>query len=124
MLKSFQTIIISSILLISFSLFAQEKVDTFIIRMFSNRVVILSPENVGKEVTVIIENNTISKLIGKIVNQKNEIILSISVLGNNSSNYVLRAVENDKYFFIPLSPSFQEVPLIIGARPYEIPPKS
>ena len=72
---------------------------------------------------VIIENKTLVRLIGRIVI-------------NNKSNIAITAVDSDKYqrimvnlrkgdliHFVPLSPSFQEVELIVGNKIYEIPPK-
>jgi hypothetical protein len=58
------------------------------------------------------------------------------IMVNNKTNAGFTAVESDKYqrimvnlkkgdllHFIPLSPSFQEVELIVGNKTYEIPPK-
>jgi hypothetical protein len=103
--------------------FSEEKVDLFIIKMFSGRVVVLSPRKMGSSLRLIIENRTLSKLIGKITNQDEKILSSVAIDPNKAKAVNLSINKGDQFFFIPLSPAFQEVPLKIGSKPYEIPPK-
>lgn len=91
--------------------------------MFSDRVVVLSPDKMGETLSVIIENQTLSKLIGKISNQNEKILSSVSIPANKTRSFSLSVNKSDQFFFTPLSPAFQEVPLILGSQPYEIPPK-
>ena len=103
--------------------FSEEKVDLFIIKMFSERVVVLSPGKMESTLRVIIENRTLSKLIGKITNQDDKILSNVAIDPNKARSVSLSINKGDQFFFIPLSPAFQEVPLKIGSKPYEIPPK-
>ena len=91
--------------------------------MFSDRVVVLSPGKMEKTLSVIIENRTLTKLIGKITDQHEKILSNVAIEANKTKSFSLKANQTDHFFFIPLSPAFQEVPLKIGSKPYEIPPK-
>ena len=109
--------------LLNSSVYCAEKVDSFIVKFYSRKVIVLSPENLGETVSVIIENRTLTKLYGKIVNQDNKTISNLAIESSSFRSENLSVKRRDKLFFIPLSPAFQAVPLIIGADPYEIPPK-
>ncbi|MDO9182901.1 MAG: hypothetical protein Q7U04_10865 [Bacteriovorax sp.] len=95
----------------------------FVVTAYDDRFRIISPEKFRSPMEVIIENKTLTRLIGK-------------VLVNNKINAGFTSIETDKYqrvmvnlkkgdllSFVPLSPSFQEVELIVGNKTYEIPPK-
>jgi hypothetical protein len=95
----------------------------FVVTGYDDRFRVISPEKFRSPMEVIVENKTLVRMIGKI-------------MVNNKTNAGFTAVESDKYqrimvnlkkgdllHFIPLSPSFQEVELIVGNKTYEIPPK-
>lgn len=115
-------ILVFLLLLLSCTLNAEEKVDSFIIRFYSKKVVVLSPRQVNQHLSLIIENKTMSKLICQIHDDKESIRDSFTVTANSTLSRPLSMRENDKLSFITLSPAFQAVPLIVGSRPYEVPP--
>lgn len=102
---------------------AIESSNGFVVTGYDDRFRIISPEKFRSPMEVIVENKTLVRLIGK-------------VTVNNKINVGFTAVDSDKYqrimvnlkkgdllHFVPLSPSFQEVELIVGNKIYEIPPK-
>ncbi|MFZ8932393.1 MAG: hypothetical protein ACO20H_11030 [Bacteriovoracaceae bacterium] len=108
--------------LVSFNSEAVEKVDSFVIRFFSKKVVVLSPNAVNKHLSLIVENKTLSKLICQIHDGQDDIRDSFTVSANTTLSRPLNMKENDRLSFITLSPAFQAVPLIVGSEPYEVPP--
>lgn len=105
------------------SIFAIESSNGFVVTAYDDRFRVISPEKFRNPMEVIIENKTLVRLVGK-------------VLINHKTNAGFSSVESDKYHrimvnlkkgdllhFIPLTPSFQEVELIVGNKTYEIPPK-
>lgn len=114
------------LLLASFSycsVYAIESSNGFLVTAYDDRFRIISPEKFRSPMEVIIENKTLVRLVGKVV-------------VNNKTNIGFSAVDSDKYqrimvnlkkgdllHFVPLSPAFQEVELIVGNKTYEIPPK-
>lgn len=102
---------------------AIESLNGFLVTGHDDRFRVISPDKFKSPMEVIVENKTLVRLIGK-------------VMVNNKTNAGFASVESDKYqrimvpikkgdvlHFIPLSPAFQEVELIVGNKTYEIPPK-
>ncbi|GEM_PF-432950 len=96
---------------------------TFIIQIFGDRVKVVSPKAYSKEISVIIENKSLEKQIGKLINTKGETLSFVVVPPNDSISKKLSVVQGNKVIFIPLSPPFQEIELIEGKESYEIPPR-
>ena len=103
--------------------FAIESSNGFVVSAYDDRFRVISPEKFRSPMEVIVENKTLVRLIGK-------------VIINNKTNAGYTSIETDKYqrimvnlkkgdllHFVPLSPAFQEVELIVGNKTYEIPPK-
>lgn len=101
-----------------------EKSDAFVITMTTESVKVISPQKYDQEITVIIKNNTLSKIYGKLVNFKGDNIKFFSIPSQGFSSYELLLEKNVRAFFVPLSPAFQEFELKLGSKPYEIPPKT
>ncbi len=102
---------------------AIESSNGFLLTSYDDRFRVVSPEKFTNPMEVIIENKTLVRLVGKLI-------------VNNKTNAGFASIESDKYqrimvnlkkgdllHFIPLSPAFQEVELIVGNKIYEIPPK-
>jgi hypothetical protein len=100
-----------------------ESSNGFVITAFDSNFKVISPEKFRTPMEVIVENKTLVRLIGKVV-----------INGKGSTGYT--SIESDKYqrvmvnlkkgdllHFVPLSPAFQEVELIVGNKSYEIPSK-
>ncbi len=98
-----------------------EQVDSFIIRFHPHKVIVLSPRHINANLSVIVENKTLSKIFAQIITKEEKIIYSFTIRPNGNISMPLKISKSDEIFLMPLSPAFQAVPLKIGSRPYEIP---
>lgn len=113
------------ILLILFSstVHSLEKSEAFIVTAFTDKFKVLSPAKKTDKVSVIIENKTLVKLIGEVVTDKGTLRKLVTIKPGKYKSIELKFYKNTKYYFIPLSPSFQKVILDFGKKAYEIPSK-
>jgi hypothetical protein len=110
------------IFMMSFPLYADVKTDGFIIQIKDRSILVFSPEKTRKIFSVLIENQSLSNQIGKImVGNKN--LTFISVPSKKSEAVEIKNEGASSVMFVPLSPSSQEVPLQFGKKSYEIPSK-
>ncbi len=103
--------------------FSFEKSDAFIVTAFTNKFKVLSPVKKSKKVSVIIENKTLVKLIGEVATDSGSLRKIVTIKPGKYKSIELEFHKNTKYYFIPLSPSFQKVILDFGKKAYEIPSK-
>lgn len=109
--------------LISFGALAIESSNGFLVTALDDRFRVVSPEKFKSPMEVIIENKTLVRLIGKVV-INNKVNASFTSIDSDKYQRVMVNIKKgDLLHFIPLSPSFQEVELIVGNKIYEIPPK-
>ena len=102
---------------------AIESSTGFVVSAYDDRFRVISPEKFRSPMEVIVENKTLVRLIGKlIVNNKTNIGFA-SIESDKYQRIMVNLKKGDLLHFIPLSPSFQEVELIVGNKSYEIPPK-
>ena len=111
------------VLLWSVNLWSIETFDGFLVTAFDDRFKVVSPEKFKENMEVVVENKTLTRLIGKFVLNNTKIIgfVSIGPEKYQKTNVILK--KSDILHFYPLSPAFQEVELIVGNKNYEIPPK-
>ncbi len=119
-MKSIITIFILSAL--SFSCFGIESLDGFLVQAFDQKFKIISPQKFKNKMEVIVENKTLTKLVGKISINKKEQPIFFSVMPEQYEKKIIELKKGDVLHFVPLSPPFQEVELIVGNKNYEIPP--
>jgi hypothetical protein len=117
------TLLFCFILFHSGNVSSYERPDAFIVKVYDERVRVLSPKSYDKRLAVIIENKTLSLLKGKIQTHLGEDLTFISVGPGKSQSINVKRIKTDRLFFIPLSPPLQKVELKIGNKPYEIPPR-
>ncbi len=109
------------VLLLPVLVFAMNaKPNTFIVSMMDRRVQIISPEKISATFTVIVENKSLSKLIGKFSTPEGA-LKYISIESGATETIEIVHKIGTQIFFVPLSPAFQEVELIVGKKEYEIP---
>jgi hypothetical protein len=120
----FKSLMLSLILFqVSTKAFAIETLDGFLVSAYDDRFRVVSPTKFKASMEVIVENKTLVRLIGKlIVNSKNTVSY-FSVEPEKFQKTIIKLKKGDVLHFIPMSPSFQEVELIIGNKTYEIPPR-
>lgn len=109
--------------LVGFYVRAEVSGTGFIVTALDDRFRVNAPNTYKPTMEVVVENKTLSKLIGKVtVNFKNQ-VKYISIGPEKYQKVLLQLNKGDQVHFVPLSPAFQEVELIIGNKTYEVPPK-
>jgi hypothetical protein len=101
----------------------KDKDDVFLVKVFDQSIKVTSPPKHLPFLSIIVENNTLVTLLGKVQTSTKNVIGFITVKPNSFQSLPLRIKEGERIFFIPMAPPFQEVELIIGNKTYEIPPK-
>lgn len=103
--------------------YSAQRSEAFIVNIYDRKVAVVAPEKDGKNLHAIISNNTLTPIRGKIQTEKKKIVTYMTVAVGKSESVHIGKVGKSKLYFYPLAPSFQEFELVIGRRPYEIPPK-
>lgn len=110
-------------LLVSAQVMAIESLDGFLVSAYDDRFKVISPEKFKPTMEVIVENKTLVRLIGKFTINKQTDASFISVDPEKFQRVNVKLKKGDILHFIPLSPAFQEVELIVGNKNYDIPPR-
>ena len=121
MLKAFFGILI--LLQLSGHAFAIESLDGFLVSAYDDRFKVVSPEKFKPTMEVVIENKTLVRLVGKLTINKSTNASFLSVESGKFQKANVKLKKGDVLHFVPLSPSFQEVELIVGNKNYDIPPQ-
>jgi hypothetical protein len=118
------TLFIFLILGLNISLcFSYENSEAFMVYLLEDRVKVLSPAVYHKNQAVIIENQTLTKVVGKIRNEKGIVLQYVNILPREFKSVEVEMKKGESIYFVPMVPSFQEVILSFGKRSYEVPPK-
>lgn len=102
---------------------AIESLNGFLVTAYDDRFKVLSPEKFKTPMEVIVENKTLVRLIGKVIVNSKTVSSYVAVEPEKYQKVIIHLKKGDILHFVPLSPSFQEVELIVGNKTYEIPPK-
>lgn len=118
-----KAIFICLTIIISLKSFAIESLDGFLVEGLDNSFKVISPEKFKAKMEVIVENKTLMKLVGRLhVNHKPSSVF-YTVQPGKYEKKIIDLKKGDILHFVPLSPPFQEVELVVGNKIYEIPPK-
>lgn len=98
-----------------------ERSDAFIVTAHPGFYKVLSPVKKSEVTSVILQNRTLVTIVGKLQDGRENVIKMVSIKPEENVSVSFNYNEKLKYFFIPLSPSFQEVELKIGEESYEVP---
>lgn len=101
---------------------AAVKTEGFIIQINDRSMNVLSPEKSKPMFAVIVENRALSDQVGKFI-VGGKILKFISVKSGKTETIEIENKTNAPVTFVPVSPAFQEVPLLFGKKAYEIPSK-
>ncbi len=123
-MKSISVALFITLSIIGTQLFAYESPDAFIVKVYDEKVRVLSPVKFDPHLSVIIENKTLVNLKAKVITESESNVEFISLKAGKSTSVRLKNLDKEKVFFIPLSPPLQRVELKLGSKPYEIPPRS
>lgn len=107
---------------ISLSSHATERSDAFLVKVYDQFVKVISPDKAYSNISVIIENHTLSTLTGKLVKDGVDHTF-LTIKPDKNKSVTLKYSPNEVINFVPLAPAFQEVQLIVGKKSYEIPPQ-
>lgn len=102
---------------------AIESLNGFLVTAYDDKFRVVSPEKFKSPMEVIVENKTLARLIGKVVVNNKTNVGFTSIETDKYQKIIVNLKKGDVLHFVPLSPSFQEVELIVGNKIYEIPPK-
>lgn len=116
-------ILIGCTLAASSQIFAIESSNGFLVTAYDERFKVVSPEKFKSPMEVIVENKTLVRLVGKLIVNNKVNAGFTAVETDNYQRIMVKLKKGDVLHFIPLSPAFQEVELIVGNKTYEIPPK-
>ncbi len=101
----------------------QERSQSFRVQIFHDYVKVTSPPKYIEKLSVILENNTLVDILGKVVNSKQKVLAHVRIPSQKSRSVQVRVKSTDRLYFVPISPPFQSVELIFSRDAYEIPPK-
>lgn len=110
------------LLLLPLFAYAQVKTEGFIVQINDRSMHVLSPEKKRAMFAVIVDNKSLSDQVGKFM-IGNKILKYVSVQSGKSETVEIENKSNAPVVFVPVSPAFQEVPLMFGKKAYEIPSK-
>lgn len=107
---------------LSTGLWGQTHNPSFILKLTDSGINVSAPAKSMKMFSVIIENNSLSDQIAKFVSGANNLKF-VTIESGKSQTIEIENKSNLPVFFVPVSPSFQEVELKFGKDNYEVPPK-
>lgn len=105
------------------SLYAIESLDGFLVESLDSSYKVISPQKYKPRMEVIVENKTLTKLVGKLHVNNKPTNLFYTISPGAYEKKIVDLKKGDILHFVPISPPFQEVELIVGNKIYEIPPK-
>lgn len=107
----------------NFNIQAIESLDGFLVTAHDDRFKVVSPAKFKPVMEVIVENKTLVRLIGKLTINNQKSASYVSIDPEKYQKLTVKLKKGDILHFVPLTPAFQEVELIVGNKNYEIPPK-
>lgn len=123
LLRSLRILLFILITLGASRAFAYERPDAFIVKIYDQRVRVLSPSKYDETLAVIIENKTLTPMRGKLETYSGETLNYVSIDPGKSASLSVKRLNKERLFFIPIAPPLQKVELKLGNKPYEIPPR-
>lgn len=105
------------------SAFAIESSNGFLVTAYDESFRVVSPMKFKNPMEVIVENKTLVRLVGKVIINNKQNVGFTSIDTDKYQRIMVDLKKGDVLHFVPLSPAFQEVELIVGNKIYEIPPK-
>lgn len=93
----------------------------FRVKILNEKVKVLSPRKPSQSIALILENETVNPIYGKIV-KDGENYKFLMLHPRKSVSLDLKFQGKENYEFVSLAPPFQAVSLKFSQKPYEIPP--
>lgn len=111
------------LLLFTFSAFAQQKSEAFIVTIKNMSIQVISPKKKIQTVSVVVKNETAVKLIGELRSTKS-VLERFSLAPLQSKTLLVSMKSIKQLYYVSVAPPFQAVALRFNERPYEIPEKN
>lgn len=102
---------------------ASEYSNTFVVKIHPQVIKVTSPKTFNAELSVIVENKSMVRVLGKVINESDTFEKIISIKAGEFKSVPIRMKKNENFYFVPMSPPFQRIELQIGQKDYEIPAK-
>jgi len=102
--------------------FGQVKSEGFVVQINDRSMYVLAPEKKKNFFSVIVDNRSLSDQVGRFI-VGGKILKFVSVKSLKSETVEIDNNTTAPVIFVPLTPAFQEVPLVFGKKAYEIPSK-
>ena len=111
------------LLLFAGKAFCEGNSYSFILKILPSKILVSSPKDAVKDLSLIIENKTVGPIWGKIVDEDWKALEYLGIPSQATRVVTLKNYKKDKiYYFIPQSPPFQKIILQFNKSNYEIPP--
>ncbi|MBC77029.1 MAG: hypothetical protein CME64_13530 [Halobacteriovoraceae bacterium] len=114
---------LSFILLINVA-FAAKSYDSFLVSVGDQKITVISPKKINKNVTIVVENKTFDKVISEI-RTSDKVLKRFTLFpsGRKDSTFTVTIdfSKANTIYYAPVSPPFQAVPLTPSKGTYEIP---
>lgn len=101
-----------------------ETLSDFLVTAYDERFKVISPEKFKPNMEIVIENKTLVRLIGKITLNNRTVLEHVSIDSEKYKKINIKLKKGDILNFVPLSPAFQEIELVVGNKTYEIPERN
>ena len=96
---------------------------SFIIKFQAIKVYVASPSEIAKELAIIVENDSLAPIWGKIIDGNGKPVDYLAIPSQKTRSVLLKNYRKDQiYYFVSESPPFQKLPLEFNKKPYQIPP--
>lgn len=106
------------------SLYGMESSESFVVTAYDDHFKVVGPVGWKQGTNMTLQNKTLVTIYAEIrAGQEKRKVSSFSVKPGAFVSVDLELKKGESGVLIPMSPSFQEVQLEFGRRPYEIPPQ-
>ena len=97
--------------------------EAFVVEVKDEFTKVLAPKSYNKEQNVIVKNETLVKLRGRLESSHSGVLTHVAIPPKEHESISVTVSRGEKLRFLPLAPSLQAVELKFGQSTYEIPPQ-
>ena len=116
-------IIISSLFLfLPMDIYSKVQSDAFKVDILEKKIKVTSPKSFKKNISVIVTNESLSKVVFKVIRDTGKSLGFHSVVPKSFKSIDLSFSDlSDEYYIVPFAPASQRVILKLGQEAYDIP---
>ena len=109
------------IAVLSSQIFALQKSNPFVVSILDRKVTVISPKQHSAQLHAILDNKTLSTIVGKMQTREGRVIDHLSLRPGERRSVAIGHLGGKDVLFYPLAPAGQMIELVIGRLYYEIP---